>query len=577
MNSLFLKSNHFLQDGKYRIIRHLSRGGFGITYEAEQVLLHRRVAIKEFFMKDFCERDGDTCCITVGTGNQRALVEKFRGKFIKEAQMIAGMDHPHIVRVLDVFEENGTAYYVMDYLPGGSLADKVKKEGPLTEAKAEEYIRQVANALAYIHSQNTVHLDVKPSNILLNLKGEAVLIDFGISKHYDDSGDQTSSTPVGISKGYAPIEQSRDGDLSQFKPSTDIYSLGATLFFLLTGQAPLESSILYEDSLTKPDGISTRLWNVIETAMQPRRKDRPQSIRDFLRLFDYDADTVSLSDCEETLVKNEDETRSTGSYCLEKSRKKYYWWLFILVGLILAIIYIINNQRADIADGNFDANLQSANTLSTLPEEPIFDITTSMGNIKVRLFKGTPRHRDNFEKLALAGFYDSLLFHRVIKDFVIQCGDPNTRDTSLVAQWGEGGPGYEIPAEFVPEYRHKKGALAAARRGDMVNSLKESSGSQFYIVQNSNNCDHLNGEYTVFGETITGFDVIDKIAGVITNSKDVPISPVRIMSIRPAQGTLNGHDWVDLGLSSGLKWATCNVGASSPEEYGDYFAWGGSL
>ena len=170
---------------------------------------------------------------------------------------------------------------------------------------------------------------------------------------------------------------------------------------------------------------------------------------------------------------------------------------------------------------------------SQLPEEPVFDIVTNMGTIKVRLYKGTPKHRDNFEKLALSGFYDSLLFHRVIYDFMIQGGDPYSRDTSLVAQWGEGGPGYEIPAEFVPEYRHKKGALAAARRGDMANPMKESSGSQFYIVHNPDNCAHLDGQYTVFGETIAGLNVIDKIASVPTNRRDLPIQEVRILSIRP--------------------------------------------
>ena len=281
-----LKSGTTLQNGKYEIVKTLGQGGFGITYEAEQVLLRRKFALKEFFMKDCCERDEATSLVTVGTGSQRALVEKFRGKFIREAQMMAGFDHPNIVRVTDVFEENGTAYYVMENLPGGSLADKVKKEGPLAEAQAEKYIRQVADALAYIHSQNTVHLDVKPSNILLNARGEAVLIDFGISKHYDDSGEQTSSTPVGVSKGYAPIEQGRDGDVSQFKPSTDIYAVGATLYYFVTGTVPPEASIVYEDGLDRPRGVSDRMWKAIDSAMQPKRKDRPQNIAAFMALFD---------------------------------------------------------------------------------------------------------------------------------------------------------------------------------------------------------------------------------------------------------------------------------------------------
>ena len=214
-----LQAGTKLQNGKYEIIRTLGQGGFGITYEARQVNLDRKVAIKEFFMKDCCERDGDSSSVSVPTQSNRDLVDKFKNKFVREARMIASFDNPHVVRVIDVFDENGTAYYVMENLSGGSLADKVKQEESLPEAVAEKYIRQVAEALDYIHSQNTVHLDVKPSNILLNAKGEAVLIDFGISKHYDEAGEQTSSTPVGISKGYAPLEQGRDGDVSQFKPS----------------------------------------------------------------------------------------------------------------------------------------------------------------------------------------------------------------------------------------------------------------------------------------------------------------------------------------------------------------------
>jgi peptidyl-prolyl cis-trans isomerase B (cyclophilin B) len=167
-----------------------------------------------------------------------------------------------------------------------------------------------------------------------------------------------------------------------------------------------------------------------------------------------------------------------------------------------------------------------------LPEEPVFDIVTNMGTIKVKLYKKTPKHRENFAKLAISGFYDSLLFHRVINGFMIQGGDPYTKDTSKVEMYGQGGPGYTIPAEFVKEYIHKKGAIAAARRGDAANPLKESSGSQFYIVQNAQTCAQLNGDYTVFGETIDGFDVIDKIASVPTDRYDRPLNDVRIITIK---------------------------------------------
>lgn len=181
---------------------------------------------------------------------------------------------------------------------------------------------------------------------------------------------------------------------------------------------------------------------------------------------------------------------------------------------------------------------KAAAQLSQLPQEPVFDIATNMGTIKVKLYKDTPKHRDNFAKLAISGYYDGLLFHRVINGFMIQGGDPYSRDTSKVDLLGQGGPDYTIPAEMrdgegAPLHRHKKGALAAARRGDQANPYKESSGSQFYLVQNADACIHLDGEYTVFGETVAGLNVIDRIAAVETDRRDRPENDVKILSIRP--------------------------------------------
>jgi peptidyl-prolyl cis-trans isomerase B (cyclophilin B) len=170
-----------------------------------------------------------------------------------------------------------------------------------------------------------------------------------------------------------------------------------------------------------------------------------------------------------------------------------------------------------------------------LGEEPMLKIQTSDGTMTVKLYADTPLHRDNFVKLARSGFYNGLLFHRIIKGFMIQGGDPFTRDSAKVAQFGTGGPGYTIPAEIVPGKTHKKGALAAARRGDQVNPAKESSGSQFYIVHDPANCVHLDGEYTIFGEVVDGLDVIDKIASERTDLRDRPLGKVQIISITPAE------------------------------------------
>ena len=173
--------------------------------------------------------------------------------------------------------------------------------------------------------------------------------------------------------------------------------------------------------------------------------------------------------------------------------------------------------------------------IAQLPDEPVFDIITSMGVIKVKLYAKTPKHRENFAKLAFGKYYDGILFHRVINGFMIQAGDPLTKDPANKAKFGTGGPDYTVPAEFVPEYKHKKGALAAARRGDTVNPYKESSGSQFYLVQDAGACAQLDGAYTVFGETIEGLDVIDKIAAVQTDARDCPVQDVKIVTIKLAE------------------------------------------
>ena len=115
---------------------------------------------------------------------------------------------------------------------------------------------------------------------------------------------------------------------------------------------------------------------------------------------------------------------------------------------------------------------------------------------------------------------------------MIQGGDPLSKDPANKAKFGTGGPDYTVPAEFVPEHTHKKGALAAARRGDAANPLKESSGSQFYIVQDAAACAALDGDYTVFGETIEGFDVIDAIAAVQTDARDCPLQDVKIITVK---------------------------------------------
>ena len=301
---MYFKENHMnglnagalLQGGKYKIEKTLGQGGFGITYLAEQTNLGRRVCIKEFFMKEYGERqetsDSDLeatalTTVTAITSGAAEIMARYREKFVKEARTIALLDHPGIVRIHDVFEENGTAYYVMDYIEGENLNEMVKREGALPEARALGYICQVAEALSYIHGQHIMHLDVKPSNILVRKSDDsAILIDFGTAKRYDSSGTQTSATPVGLSAGYAPIELTKPGGVQTFSPETDVYSLGATLYYLVTGQNPPDASermemIIEGEKFQFPDGISSSTAEVIEQSMQARKRRIP-NVDEFL-------------------------------------------------------------------------------------------------------------------------------------------------------------------------------------------------------------------------------------------------------------------------------------------------------
>lgn len=296
---MHLHENTFLQGEKYKIVRFIKRGGFGCTYEAEHVMLEKRVAIKEFFPKDFCNRDEATANVTVGTLSKEGLVNKLKKKFVDEAKALCHLEHKGIVKVSDVFEENNTAYFVMDYVDGQSLDEIVKKQGPLSEARALKYIRQVCDALQYVHNHNRLHLDIKPGNIMIDGDDNAVLIDFGASKQYDEVEGENTSTLMGKTPGYAPLEQ-MGNDVIKFMPATDIYALGATLYKVLTGVTPASANLLASGETLDPlpNNISKSTAKAIAEAMRINKKLRPQTVEKFVNLLDGSVD----SDDEESTV-----------------------------------------------------------------------------------------------------------------------------------------------------------------------------------------------------------------------------------------------------------------------------------
>ena len=422
---MHLKNNTLLQGGKYKIERFIASGGFGCTYEAYHTLLDMRVALKEFFVSDFCNRYEKTGQVSVATKSKVELIGKLKKKFIDEARALYKMKHPGIVRVIDVFEENGTAYYAMEYIDGHSLSDVVKKCGKLPEAEAVGYIRQVAEALKYVHSLNRLHLDIKPGNIMLGKDGKAVLIDFGASKHYDDETGENTSTLLGINtKGYAPVEQVNQS-FKSFSPATDIYAIGATLYKLLTGITPPSSTLLHSEEATLaplPSTVSPATRKAVESAMQLLRKNRPQSVEEWMGMFVDDEKT----------------------------------------------------------------------------------------NVDVVVPEPTPAPKSKPQSA------------------------PGPKPTPAPKPSRQ-----PKPARFSVWKWIISGVAAAA----IIIS--------FAIGQQEKN------ESPDMGDN-------DIIAANQINSED--------SQHQSTTGTLNGYDWVDLGLS--VKWATKNVGASSPSDYGDYFAWG---
>lgn len=282
-----LQQGTLLQGGKYKIIKTLGQGGFGITYLAEQPMLERKVCIKEFFFKNYCEREEDTSHVTLSTKSNKELVERFRKKFLKEARVISKLHHDHIVQIHDIFEENSTAYYVMDYVEGESLGDMIKCVGYFPEQEALVYIKGVASALSYIHSKSINHLDIKPDNIMLRREDQRILlIDFGVSKQYDESTfEGTTTTPVGISHGYSPAEQYRKNGVQSFTPQSDVYALAATLYKLLTGITPPEAIEIQDEGLPqgtlKSKNVSSTTITAILKAMKSRTQ-RTQSVEAFI-------------------------------------------------------------------------------------------------------------------------------------------------------------------------------------------------------------------------------------------------------------------------------------------------------
>ncbi len=306
-----LQPNTTLQGGKYKIERVLGQGGFGNTYIATNTVFDDYVAIKEFFMQGVNDRDETSGSVTIGVESNTQQFDEQKEKFKKEARRLWKLKNEHIVKVHDLFEENGTAYYVMDYIDGESLAERLKRTGkPMSEQDIKKLLPQILDALKEVHKNEMWHLDLKPGNIMVDKQGNAYLIDFGASKQIRANGSMTTSTALCYTPGYAPNEQI--GQMyDRFGPWTDIYALGATIYNLLTNKKPPMAIDIEEDgekAFDFPSNVSENMRKMVVWMMQPKRKERPQNV-----------DEIFTKDINSNKEKLEDETLPIGINASEET------------------------------------------------------------------------------------------------------------------------------------------------------------------------------------------------------------------------------------------------------------------
>lgn len=293
MNNSTLKTGTILQ-GKsynYQIEKVLGQGSFGIIYLASikikgtlgELDSNMKVAIKEFFIKEINSRVEQT----VASSSQNDLYENYKKEFIKVAHNSSRLHHPNIVKTLELFETNNTAYLVMEYINGDSLNKYIEKTNCLQEVECIKLSEQIGAALSYMHIHKTLHLDLKPENIMLKDNGVAILIDLGLSKQYDENGNPKSGTKIDAgTPGYSPIEQSVYHEEKGFPTTMDVYAFGATMYKMLTGNRPPAATEILNEGFPTDDVmacyVSNEMLTCLTRAMSPFRKKRYQTIDEML-------------------------------------------------------------------------------------------------------------------------------------------------------------------------------------------------------------------------------------------------------------------------------------------------------
>jgi formylglycine-generating enzyme required for sulfatase activity len=345
-NPNFLPSGHLLHQ-RYSIQSSIGQGGFGITYLAYDEKLDQEVCIKELFVSGNSTRGANLTVYSQSTGD--FSFADFVQRFVQEARQLARFQHPNIVRVLDIFQENGTAYTVMEYVKGETLKSKIQREGAMGEKAAMSTITQLLDAVEEVHNKGMLHRDIKPDNVLITPEGRLVLIDFGSAREFAE-GKTTTQTAM-LTPGYAPIEQY--STRAQRGPYTDIYALGATMYYLLTGEKPIPVTDRSLEDLVAPHqinpSISTQVSSAVMLAMELKPEHRFQTVSDM-------RDAVKTLQARESLKEEKQQEKAPEMQekipeIKEESRSGKAWVFFVLIALILFGGYYF--LRDNLNDGAF--------------------------------------------------------------------------------------------------------------------------------------------------------------------------------------------------------------------------------
>ena len=563
------------QTYSYRIERMLGSGTFGITYlavvsdGAGPMNGMLRVCVKEFYMHDINGRNGSEVTCSSSDG----MFSEYRRKFMREAENLASINHPHIIHVLEAFEQNNTVYYVMEFVAGGSLDSFICKHGRMDEASALKCLAGIAEGLQYMHSQKMLHLDLKPANVMLKNDGSPVLIDFGLSKQYNEKGEPESSTKVGSgTPGYAPVEQANYHDGHGFPVTMDVYALGGTLFKMLTGERPPEASMVLNDGLPvdvlQRCGVSKGTIAAIIGAMAPIVKQRTPDVASFVKALPLGS---AYKDSGASKASSSTKTSSSSSCSSSSSSSSFKRKKDVSQNLSEGIVYLTPDTTCVkiILNGVGKAQGKSWFFIFTPSKISVVESNTydyrSFFSSKQRF--GSVLERINALRLSVAKNYvggDISLDERRFMCTLIA-----ERENEVYVDAVSG-------AEFKGDSYYLKGDVAALAEIVENETGVDATGRKWkrqrtknFVIMGVVAVVALAAWWMFKGNNSSTYNNVELEQSVEqTNSSETADQQ------QQALPEICNEQAVDLGLSSGTIWAGWNVGATSAEQCGDYYAWG---